>query len=342
MLTGWLNGKRITSPWQVKDEGHYDLTVSDDAGNETRLSFVLDMTPPAIYGTNNQQYINHDVRIHSDELLDSISYKLNNGGFVTQNIQEITFTLEGQYSVYATDMAGNVADTITFVIDKTAPEYALVGVENGGITNTAVNLVTENDVVVSVNGEYIATNHTFTENGYYKVTIRDKAGNDVFIQFVINSNSTVTISNQNVTFISQNNAIGQFVAKGDPTYPRGTGFIYAKPLVNGKFEYISGTLFSDEEYAKLLSGESISYDVPSVGEEEMVVAFIVPLSELNKFTTQTVEGDNDSTLVYTLGAVGIAAIGGISFYFFVIVKRKKEVDEEEIDDEEEIVDDDYY
>ena len=341
VLTGWLNGQLITSPWQIRDEGIYDLLVVDDAGNETRLSFVLDRTPPVIYGTNGKQYINYDVNIHSDELLNSISYKLNNGGFVTEYIQEITFTVEGQYSVYATDMAGNVSETITFVIDKTPPEYALVGVDNKGITSRDVSLVTENDVVVSVNGEYIATNYTFTNNGYYKVTIRDKAGNDVFLQFVINKKSTVTIGKENVTFLSQHNAIDKFVAPGSSSYPRGTGFIFAKPMLDGTFEYISGTLFSDEEYSKLISGESISYNVPAVDEEEMVVAFIVTLDELNKFTTQTVEGDDGSALVYSFAAIGIAALGGAMFYFFVVVKRRKE-EEEEIDDEEEIIDDEYY
>ena len=341
VLTGWLNGKLITSPWQIKDEGIYNLLVADDAGNETRLTFTLDRTPPTLYGTNDKQYINHDVKIYSDELLESISYKLNNGGFVTENIQEIEFTVEGQYSVYATDMAGNVAKTITFIIDKTPPEYALVGVENKGITAGDVSLVTENDVVVSVNGEYISTNHRFVDNGYYKVTIRDKAGNDVFLQFVINKKSNVTISGENVTFMSQNNAINKFIAPADTAYPRGTGFIFAKPKLDGTFEYISGTLFSDDEYSKLISGESLSYDVPGVGDENMVVAFIVTLDQLNKFTTQTVEGDDDSALIYTFAAIGIAALGGATFYFFVIAKRKKEEQEEEVD-EEEIIDDDYY
>ena len=112
-------------------------------------------------------------------------------------------------------------------------------------------------------------------------------------------------------------------------------------MLDGTFEYISGTLFSDEEYSKLISGESISYNVPGVDDEEMVVAFIVTLDELNKFTTQTVEGDDGSALIYSFAAIGLAALGGAMFYFFVVVKRKKE-EEEEFDDEEEIIDDEYY
>ena len=235
-------------------------------------------------------------------------------------------------------MAGNVSNMISFVIDMTPPVYSLQGVLNGGITNTDVILITENDVIVSVNNVYIPTHYTFTENGYYKVTIRDIAGNDVFLQFVINKNPTVTIGKETVTFISQNNAIGQFVALGDD-YPKGSGFIYAKPLLDGTFEYISGTLFSDEEYTALLRGENLIFDVPGVDDDEMIVAFIVTLDELNKFTTQTVEGDDDSAIIYAIVAVVMAAgIGGF-FYFFVVLKRKKE---EEEDEEVEVIEDDNY
>jgi hypothetical protein len=180
----------------------------------------------------------------------------------------------------------------------------------------------------------------FTDNGYYKVTIRDKAGNDVYLQFVINQNNYVMIGANKVTFISQLNAIDKLVVPGDSSYPRGAGFIFAKPRLDGTFEYISGTLFSDEEYSKLVSGESITYAVPDVGEENMVAAFVVTLDELNKFTTQTVEGDDNSAVIYTFIALGIALLGGASFYIFVVAKRKKEEVEET--EEEEIVDDEYY
>ena len=328
ILTGELNGQLISSPWYVSKEGIYDLVVRDDAGNSTEIHFVIDMTPPKLYGANDGEYLNHPVTIYSDEELYNITYRVNNGGFITTTEQSLVFETEGQFWVYATDMAGNTSNLLSFVLDMTPPAYSLEGVLNGGITDTDVVLVTENDVIVSVNNIYIPTNYTFTENGYYKVTIRDIAGNDVFIQFVINKNPVVTIGNETVTFISQNNAIGEFVAKSS-NYPKSSGFIYAKPLVNGTFEYISGTLFSDEEYTKLINGEDIIFSIPEVADDEMVVAFVVTLEELNKFTTQTVEGDDDSAIVYALIAVALAGgIGGF-FYFFVIVKRKKEEEEEE-------------
>jgi beta-lactamase regulating signal transducer with metallopeptidase domain len=99
-------------------------------------------------------------------------------------------------------------------------------------------------------------------------------------------------------------------------------------------------LFSDEEYNKLISGEDVSFAVPEVAENEMIVAFIVTLEELNKFTTQTVEGDEDSAITYAILALVIAGLIGGSFYFFVVVKRKKSEEEEE---EEEIIEDnDFY
>lgn len=338
ILTGTLNGKLISNPWYVSKEGVYDLIVRDDADNVTEVHFVIDMTPPKLYGANDGEYLNHPVNIYSDEELMNITYRVNNGGFVTVREQNVIFETEGQFWVYATDMAGNASQMISFVIDMTPPIYSLGGVLNGGITDTDVQLVTENDVIVSVNNVYIPTNYTFTENGYYKVTIRDVAGNDVFLQFVINKKPSVIIGKETVTFISQNNAIDQFVAKAG-NYPKSSGFIYAKPLLDGRFEYISGTLFSDEEYTKLINGQDLVFDVPDVEDDEMIVAFIVTLDELNKFTTQTVEGDDDSAIIYAIVAVALAAGVGGFFYFFVILKRKKEEEDEEV---EVIEEDNYY
>lgn len=337
ILTGKLNDNLITSPWYVSREGKYHLTVVDDAGNETVVDFAIDMTPPVLLGVNDGEYVNYPVELHAEDDIETFVYRFNNGGYVTINAETLLFESEGQYWVYAVDKAGNVGNPISFVIDTTPPSYALSGVLNGGITNTDVTLQTENDVTVSVNNKYIPTNYTFNENGYYQVTIRDIAGNDVFLQFVINKNPTVTISNQSVTFISQNNAIDKFEVRPDSTYPKGVGFIYAKPLLEGGFEYISGKLFSDEEYNKLINGESLTFEVPSKDEDEMIVAFVVTLDELNKFTTQTVEGDDDSAIIYTIAAIAIGGLFGGAFYFFVVVKRRKEEEEEEdvtIEDED--------
>lgn len=339
VLTGRLNNELITSPWYVTREGTYHLEVSDDAGNVTTIDFVIDTTPPVLYGANNGEYINHPVELYAEEVLSLISYRLNNGGYVTTTEQRLKLEVEGKYWVYAVDMAGNIGQTISFVVDTTPPIFTLTGVENGGITNTDVTLNTENDVIVSVNNKDIPTNYTFTENGYYQIVIRDLAGNDVFLQFVINKNPVVKIGNENVTYISQNNAIIKFLAKADANYPKSSGFIYAKPLLEGGFAYVSGTLFSDDEYSKLIGGEDVEFAVPAVGEKEMVVAFIVTLDELNKFTTQTVEGDDDSAIVYAIVALAVAGLLGGSFYFFVVVKRKKSEEEEE---EEIIEEDDFY
>ena len=337
ILTGRLNDALITSPWYVSKEGKYHLTVTDDAGNATVIDFAIDLTPPVLLGVNDGEYVNYPVNLHAEDDIETFVYRFNNGGYVTINAETLLFEAEGQYWVYAIDKAGNVGNPISFVIDTTPPIFVLSGVLNGGITNTDVTLQTENNVTVSVNNKYIPTNYTFSENGYYQVTIRDIAGNDVFLQFVINKSPTVTINNQSVTFISQNNAIGKFEVKPDSTYPKGVGFIYAKPLLEGGFKYVSGKLFSDEEYNKLINGESIIFDVPPVNEDEMIVAFVVTLDELNKFTTQTVEGDDDSAIIYTIAAVVVGALFGGAFYFFVLKRRKSEEEEEEdvtIEDED--------
>lgn len=120
-----------------------------------------------------------------------------------------TMKLEGLYKIYAiaTDSAGNqsISNTLSFVIDKTAPKLSVSGTEKGSMNGApvilqfaceesffATNMVSidvvrkldDNTVKEKIKGfpqnaKKTFKKHTFSEDGTYEVTISavDKAGN---------------------------------------------------------------------------------------------------------------------------------------------------------------------
>lgn len=339
VLTGWLNGEIITSPHYVDKDGHYDLLVRDDAGNETKIWFAIDTIPPEILGVKNGEYTNREVvEVYSNEQVKYFEYRYQSGDWVRVEDQKVMITTEGLYRIYAVDMADNISDVILFVVDRTPPVYTLTGVLNKGITDTDVNLVVEEGTSVVVNSHYnIPTIYTFTADGYYQVTLRDLAGNMVNLQFVINKTNSITVNDKIINIMSQHNAINKISIQGN--YPRNSGYLLAIPLIEGGFKYVSGKLFSETEYQKLISGETIEFNVSSTDDTYMFAAFVVSADELNKFETQTVddEDDGDSTGLYIGMIIFIIAI--IVFFFVFFVKRRKREEDEDV--EEETIYDDY-
>ena len=340
VLHGWLNDIEITSPYFVEDEGVYDLRVVDDAGNETKIWFAIDSTPPLILGVKNGEYTNREVvEVYSNEKIKYYEYRYQSGEWVRTEDQTVSFTIEGVYRIYAVDMADNVSDMVMFTIDRTAPNYSLIGVLNKGITNTDVNLITETEATVVVNALYnIPTLYTFTDDGYYQVVIRDLAGNTVNLQFVINKTYDVIVDSKLIRIISQHNAINQVSISGK-SYARNNGVMIAMPLIEGGFKYVSGKLFSESEYQTLMSGGTVEIRVAGTDDTYMFVGFVVTSEELNKFGSQTVEGDSDDDS--SMGYAGIAAlaIALILFLFIFFLRRRKKQEDEEEETEETIYED---
>lgn len=116
---------------------------------------------------------------------------------------------EGSYKIYAitTDSAGNraISNTLTFVIDKTAPKLSVSGIGEGSMNGTPVTLdfsceesfYATNQISIQVektldgkitteliegfprNAKRTTMSHTFSSDGIYRVTISatDRAGN---------------------------------------------------------------------------------------------------------------------------------------------------------------------
>lgn len=345
VLTGWLNGEEIETRHFVDQEGDYNLVVQDDRKNTTTITFYIDNTPPIILGVQNGEHTNKEsIEITTNEgpKIKYFQYRYNSGEWIrVEDKESIQFDLEGIYHIYAVDKAENVSEETVFVIDRTAPAYNLTGVLNKGITDTNVGLVTEANAIVAVNAQYnIPTLYNFTQDGYYQVVIRDLAGNAEKIQFVINRSKDIIVSEKLISIISQHNAINKVSITGSH-YPRNSGILIAKPLLEGGYEYVSGKLFSESEYQALLAGKTVEIKVAGTDDTHMFVAFVVDADELNKFGSQTVDGDSpddeDGELPYILMIlIGLALI---AFLFIFFLKRRKKQEEE--DEEAETIEDIY-
>ncbi len=218
-------------------EGYYSVyfVATDGAGNESisnTIHFTVDKTAPqlSISGTTNNSvnqgevpltftcvesfYMTNSVNISVVRELDGQRTTSNINGF--SHIGKVssltnTFTEDGTYTVTfeAVDMAGNkaITQTISFTIDKTAPELSFTGVTNYLVTNSAVTLSsnviesyftgnrititgTRTDIYGNVyelqRQEYTGSNKdssrqtVFSEDGIYHIIMsaKDEAGNE--------------------------------------------------------------------------------------------------------------------------------------------------------------------
>lgn len=162
--------------------------VEDVSYSKTKTVYVISRT------LDGKTYTMSSPVFHSGQYSDSCTRKM---------------IKEGKYKIYAvtTDGAGNrtTSNTISFVIDKTAPKVTVSGTEAGSMNGTPVTLnftceesfFATNTISVQVektldgrtvserisgfpkNKKKTAMSHTFSEDGTYKVTIMatDKAGN---------------------------------------------------------------------------------------------------------------------------------------------------------------------
>jgi urease beta subunit len=170
--TGTLNGVAFVSGTIVSEEGSYTLIVTDDAGNSTTVSFVIDKTAPIVSGVENNTYYNSNRTITFNEG----SATLNGNALTSGTL----VSAENSYEIIVTDLAGNTT-TINFVLDKTAPIITIQPYESVLPVSSVTVSVTVNE------GSLNASSRLFTANGSYTFIATDLAGNT--------SQTTVVISN---------------------------------------------------------------------------------------------------------------------------------------------------
>lgn len=191
---GKLNGASYVSGTTIDQTGDYVLIVTDDAGNETKLSFSIDRTSPVISGLVDGKQSYREVT----PLFNEGTASLNGKAFVsgTKLVQE------GKYVLKVTDQIGNVT-TREFTIDRTTP--IVTGVKSKQLTNKSV-IVYFNEGSATLNGKNIASGQTVVASGSYTLKVTDEAGNVTLLTFTIDkvapskpSISTLTNKSTKVT-----------------------------------------------------------------------------------------------------------------------------------------------
>ncbi|MBQ7830621.1 MAG: hypothetical protein IJ393_00945 [Clostridia bacterium] len=198
-VTVYLNGEEIeyTLGDVLTAEGEYRAVAVDLANNGMEVSFAIDKTAPeiALDGVENGGATNGNVSIQADD--GTVTVYLNDE--VIEYTLGDELTAEGSYFVQAVDSVGNVAE-VAFVIDKSAPEITLKGVQNGGKTNGNVTITVADDAAeckVFLNGEEIAykAGAELKDEGLYKATVKDALGNTVEVTFTIDKTAATLVLN---------------------------------------------------------------------------------------------------------------------------------------------------
>jgi len=171
--TATLNGKDYEWGTVVKAEGKYVLVVTDEAGNQTTVTFTIDKTVPKVTNVEDNGVYNKDVTPSFEEgtaILNGQTYK---SGTVIKD--------EGPYTLVVTDAAGNKI-TIKFTIDKTAP--IISGVKNNTYYNTEIKPLF-NEGTATLNGTAFNSGTAVRDDGAYTLIVTDAAGNKTSVNFTI-------------------------------------------------------------------------------------------------------------------------------------------------------------
>lgn len=205
-VTATLNGVPFASGGVVEADGVYELvvTASDTCGNQaTRtVSFTVDNEPPVITidGVEDGTCTSNDV---------TVGYAADD-----TNLAEVGATLDGEPYVSGTPITEEGAHTLTvtaeeacgretsrsvnFVIDRTAPEITVTGVEDGGAypgeatadwTVADANQVTTEALLDGTPVEAPLTIDTLGEH-HLEVDAEDCAGNDAAVELSFAVNAT--------------------------------------------------------------------------------------------------------------------------------------------------------
>lgn len=176
-----LNGKAYLSGTAITAEDEYELTVTDAAGNTTRMNFTIDKTVPQVEGVKTGGLYNQNVTASFDEGEATLNGEQYQSGTAIGN--------DGRYELWVTDEAGNQI-SVYFAIDKTAPHVA--GVENWGMYNREVTPEFEDGATATLNGKPFTSGTTLNlSDGSYELRVIDTAGNETEVTFVVDKISPI-------------------------------------------------------------------------------------------------------------------------------------------------------
>ena len=178
--------------YRFRTSGIYRVTLTDEfrTGIDAviaQFAYVQPAPDGVLAGVENGGYTNTDVTFTwTDEAIVTIK----KDGEIIEYVSGKKLTENGAYEITFENFDGYKA-IYTFIIDKTAPELNVEGVENGSATNTDVTVaVPESGLTVRLykDGELIGgyeSGTLITEEGSYRITATDVAGNVAEVSFTI-------------------------------------------------------------------------------------------------------------------------------------------------------------
>lgn len=213
-----LNGSIVSNnAMSTLKEGLNTITATDYANNSSSVTVIYDKVAPQIK-VNNQtksinSYINSTFTVSaSDTYFQKLYYKFA-GETQYKSTTSASITVDrtkykdGAYQFYAVDIAGNTSSIYTVNLDTVKP--TLRGVNDGGKYNSASVTIRWDDSikfdindVISAHYSKLTTNEypnksetpfksgqQFKEEGNYRVSIKDSAGNETIYKFIIDRTS---------------------------------------------------------------------------------------------------------------------------------------------------------
>ena len=186
----YFNGQILTT------EGVYILTLTDDLGNQNTKFFEIDKTlnfviyeDTTLKEIEEIRYTNKSIQISNNEPL---NIEIERSGQAYEYSFNSYFNDEGFYLIKIYDNFGNIK-YFEFEIDKTNPVAELIGVENNKTTSGFVQVVWQEENLTSTifrNGNYLGNYNSGSEiklNGDYEVIVKDRAGNFIKFNFIIDN-----------------------------------------------------------------------------------------------------------------------------------------------------------
>ena len=203
-----LDGEEIDYAETFTKEGTYVVTLTDEAFNETTVTFTIDKTAPKFVGIKNGNHY-ETIKVEVDDANATIVVKNMDKNETTEVANGTELTEDATYYITATDEAGNET-SIWVAIDTTAP--TITGVDETKPTNkneivyvkdkflTSVTIdgkeYTRADFEVGANNENFSFQKKVTHEGTHTVVAKDKYGNTTTKTFVIDK------THNRVTFTS--------------------------------------------------------------------------------------------------------------------------------------------
>ena len=183
--TNWIIGDSLT----VTENGNYQFRVTDEAGNVTEESVVVDkidkVAPDKPFVTADiTAMTNQNVVVSAEFAEDAILNEYSFDGKVWMTyVKDITFENNGSIYFRSTDAAGNVSGVAEYHvdnIDKVAPTLEISGNATDWTNQDVILTATVSDGIVEYfdgTNWIIGDSLTVTENGNYQFRVTDEAGN---------------------------------------------------------------------------------------------------------------------------------------------------------------------